>query len=363
MALPDFDEIKELLARSKRDDQSWGNLFREISSGTLRKENASSPAARIFTAKPSLIYILGEWDFYSSKFLDEAASDYGVKSWQVTEYAEGLREALSIGESDLIVYEKQDFTAPKQAERTHEPLTPVKAIPEPKSVHGEDESDGMHSARLEYEVSATSSSQAASAGGASKTVLALTGVVSALTLILVALITSISNQRSDSLSPSPSGQAPADRSNYEGSSGNSQGRTPKTTNAEVYFNGIDLPVTNTLCNKKKSFCIYNLATLVNNEKGEATYSFSDMANGVQISINGTITVSNIERNGDNRIFTFAFRDDQNNTTPGWAAAGYFNLDQDPNPAKPGILTRFKTTESFGSKTPIGLENTSYLFPI
>jgi hypothetical protein len=57
MALPDFDEIKELLARSKRDDQSWGNLFREITTGSLRKENANSPAVSIFTAKPSLIYV------------------------------------------------------------------------------------------------------------------------------------------------------------------------------------------------------------------------------------------------------------------------------------------------------------------
>ena len=362
MALPDFDEIKELLARSKRDDQSWGNLFREITTGSLRKENANSPAVSIFTAKPSLIYVLGEWDFYSSKFLDEAASDYGVKSWQVTEYAEGLREALSISETDLIVYEKQDFNTPKQAERTQEPFTPVKGSPEPEPSHREDQSDGMRSARLEYKVSATSSGRTASAGGPSKTVLALTGVVSAMAVILVALITSISNQRSHSLTPSPSVQAPADRSNSEGSPGNSQGRPPKATNTEVYFKGLDLPVTNTLCNKKKSFCIYNLATLVNNEKGEATYSFSDMANGVQVSINGTITVSNIERNGDNRIFTFAFRDDQNNTTPGWAAAGYFNLDQDSSPSKPGILTRFKTTESFGPKTPVGLENTSYLFP-
>lgn len=362
MSLPDFDEIKELLARSKRDDQSWGNLFREISSGTLQKENASSPAVSIFTSKPSLICVLGEWDFYSSKFLDEAASDYGVKSWQVTEYAEGLREALSIGESDLIVYEKQDFNAPKQAERTNEPFIPAEGNSDYKQGHGEDQSDRMRSARLEYEASATSSSRTASEEGPSKTVLVLTGVISTLAVILVVLINSTSNQRPDALSPSPSGQASADRSNSEGSPGNSQGSPPKTTNTEVYFNGLDLPVTNTLCNKKKNFCIYNLATLVNNEKGEATYSFSDMANGVQVSINGTITVSNIERDGDNRIFTFAFRDDQNKTTPGWAAAGYFNLDQDSSPSKPGILTRFKTTESFGPKTPVGLENTSYLFP-
>ncbi len=123
MALPNFDEVKELLARSKRDDQSWGNLFREISSGTLHNESLSPATASIFSTKPSLIHVLAEWDFYSSKFLDEAASDYGVKSWQVTEYVEGLREALSISEQDLIIYEKKAAEPAKiySAERTNLP--------------------------------------------------------------------------------------------------------------------------------------------------------------------------------------------------------------------------------------------------
>ena len=362
MALPDFDEIKELLARSKRNDESWGNLFREISSGIAQTESTHSQAINIFSLKPSLIHVLAEWDFYSSQFLDEAASDYEVKSWQVTEYVEGLREALSIGESDLIVYETKDSSIPRQAEPIRAPESPVSdsAQPEPRNV--QDQNTDAHSARLGNEAPTASSSHMISAGGPSKTVLGLTGLVSALVVILVVLIASITNQRPGSPSSPPSGQGSADRSSSESGTGNSQGSPPKTTNAEVYFTGIDLPVTNTLCNKKRSFCIYNLATLVNNESGEATYSFSDTANGQQVSINGTITVSNIESNGDNRVFTFAFRDDQNNTTPGWAAAGYFNLDQDSNPAKTGILTRFKTTESFGPKTPIGLENTSYLFP-
>lgn len=362
MPLPNFDEVKELLARSKRDDQSWGNLFREISSGTWQNEGSGSPAATIFKAKPSLIQVLAEWDFYASQFLDRAASDYGVKSWQVTEYIEGLREALSIGESDLIVYENQDSTVPTQAERSIEPDFPGPGSPQPQPRYVQDDSDGARSSSLEYEVPTASSSNTAGAAGTSKSVLALTALVSALAVILVAVIASIITQRPGSLSSSPNGQGSSDQSNPEAPRENSQGSPSKTTNTEVYFTGIDLPITNTLCNKKNSFCIYGLATLVNNETGEATYAFSDIANGQKVSINGTITISNMEKNGSNRTFTFAFRDDQSNTTPGWAAAGYFNLDQDSNPAKPGILTRFKTTESFGPKTPVGLENTSYLFP-
>lgn len=362
MALPNFDEVKDLLARFKRDDQSWGNLFREISSGTLHNESISSGTASIFSTKPSLIHVLAEWDFYSSEFLDEAASEYGVKSWQVSEYVEGLREALSIDESDLIIYEKQECTDPRQTKRSIEPGAPIPSSPQSEPRNIQDQNNVERSDRLEYEAPKAPASHIASAGEPSKTVLALTGLVSALAVILVVLIVSITNQQTGSLSSPPRGQGSSDQSNSENSPGTSQGSPPKTTNTEIYFSGIDLPITNTLCNKKRSFCIYKLATLVNNETGEASYTFSDIANGQQVSINGTITISNIDRTGGNRTFTFAFRDNQNNTTPGWAAAGYFNLDQDSNPAKPGILTRFKTTESFGPKTPVGLENTSYLFP-
>lgn len=362
MSLPDFEEVKDLLARSKRDDQSWGNLLRELSNGSLQNGSINSPAAGILTSKPSLLKVLGEWDFYSSHFLDQVASDYDVKSWQVTEYVEGLREALSIAESDLIVYEKEDSTVARKAGRELEPERPVPNKAQPERIYIQEPNADTDSKRLDYEVPAVSSAHTASTGGTSKTVLALTGLVFALAVILVGLIATITNQKPGSLSaPSSSGDS-SDQARTEGGLENTQQPPQIPMSTEVYFTGIDLPVTNRLCNKKKSFCIYNLATLVNNESGEATYSFSDIANGQQVSINGTITISNIDRNGSNRTFTFAFRDDHNNTTPGWAAAGYFNLDQDSNPAKPGILTRFKTTESFGPKTPVGLENTSYLFP-
>jgi hypothetical protein len=137
---------------------------------------------------------------------------------------------------------------------------------------------------------------------------------------------------------------------------------PRVSNQEqVYFTGIDLPVTNSLCNKKGNFCIYGLARLVQSESGSANYTFEDVANGESVSIRGEIGISNIDKESDGtRTFTFSFRDNQSETTPGWAAAGYFNIEK--NAKQPGIMTRFKTTESFGPKTPVGLENTSFLFP-
>lgn len=124
MSLPSFDEVKELLEHAKCADQSWGNLFREISGGTFKYEDSDEQIAAIILAKISLIHVLAEWDFYSSKTLDTAASDFGVKSWQVTEYVESLREKLSIGESDLIIYEKNDADISVQNNKKTEQVTP-----------------------------------------------------------------------------------------------------------------------------------------------------------------------------------------------------------------------------------------------
>lgn len=143
--------------------------------------------------------------------------------------------------------------------------------------------------------------------------------------------------------------------------GTPQEETSSMPSQEIYFKGIKLPITNSLCNKKNTFCINGLARLVEDERGSASYSFEDSDNGQRVSIQGEIRIASVERNGDGtRTFYFSFRDNQGVTTPGWAAAGTFQLDQDTK--QPGILTRFKTTESFGPKTPVGLENTSYLFP-
>lgn len=352
MALPHFDEVKDLLALAKRPDQSWGNLFREICSGTFDNEHTGEQVEKLFSAKISLLHVLGEWDFYSSKFLDEAASDYEVKSWQVTEYVEGLREALLITQSDLIVYETHDSTIPSQSDLRTEQVTSANSASQTQALNVRGPNDDRLIINLGTEAATDSYNQAVKTQGSSKPVLVLTGLVSALLVVIVLLI---ANQRTPPNPPSLSNPGSADRSDSETS-------PIKETNAEIYLTGINLPITNSLCNKRRSICIYNLATLINKETGEATYTSSDMTTGQQVTINGVITVLNIERNGDNRTISFAFKDDQNNTTPGWAAAGYFYLDQDSNPSNPGILTKFKTTESFGPKTPVGLENTSYLFP-
>ena len=131
----------------------------------------------------------------------------------------------------------------------------------------------------------------------------------------------------------------------------------------VQFGELDYPVTNKICNQKDTFCIYNLADLILETKEEAFYMFSDTfpKDGV-VNINGFIRVFETEQQGDTKLFTFRWQDDRETTTDGYAAVGFFRLEKDPDPTKKGILTKFKTTKSFGPKTPVGVENTSYLFP-
>lgn len=357
MALPDFENYCAALSACKRQDQSWGHLFRSLQVAP-QAVAANGDDARLLN-QPQLLRVLAEWDFYSSPSLDEAAAGLGVKSWQLIEWIESLREALAITQSDLMVDGQPSVSSGQPSSPGQDPRVPQVGNP----------SAAQNAARP---------IQAAAAGmggpppvptpvpaaSPPKHVLVLAGVASALFVVLVTLIGLIINQNRSPQVAAPSsapsaGQPPATPGQAAQPAAQS---APAPAGESISFSGISLPVTNKLCNRKATFCIYGLATLVNNESGDARYSYSEVVNGRQVDINGTITVSNIERNGDNRRFTFAFRDDQSNTTPGYAAAGYFHLDQDPDPAKPGILTRFKTTESFGPKTPVGLENTSYLFP-
>lgn len=132
----------------------------------------------------------------------------------------------------------------------------------------------------------------------------------------------------------------------------------------IRVTGIDLPVTNTLCTKKGNFCIKGLAQLVRDRSGQATYSFNEQVQGKTVIINGKIVISNSAPSSSNTpTLSLSFEDDQSSTTPGWAASGRFTILQDPDRSKPGILAKFKTTQSYGDKTPVGLENTSYLFPV
>lgn len=124
--------------------------------------------------------------------------------------------------------------------------------------------------------------------------------------------------------------------------------------------GVDLAITNRLCNRRGNFCIYDLARLITTERGYASYSFYEFVNGERVEVNGTIEIERPAQSNPVQMARFSFRDNQATTTPGWAALGVFYLGQ--KTSRPGISTTFRATQSFGSKSPVGVENKSFVFP-
>ena len=367
MALPNFEEFRQALASAKRDDQTWGNLLRELNITSLKGISTENIAYNEFLSSSGVCQVLAEWDFYSSPSLDLAVVQLDVKSWQLIEFVESVRESLSIAESDLIVYELEPVASPNSMPRNEDTTD----LPSSRIIRNQDYvSQAQDPVFNNYSSYGESANLPLPSPEAVKlaALLIFAGII-IVPLAILALTAIFNNQKSvQTFSPTPS-QTPEKIQPHEASeaaslsNASSPGDSRSMPSSDkVFFKGIDLPVTNKLCNAKGTFCILGLATLVTQEAGEASYAYSETVNGEQINIRGTISVSNLEKEGDRRAFTFAFRDDQGTTSQGWAAAGFFNLDQDKDRSKQGLLTRFKTTESFGPKTPVGLENTSYLFP-
>jgi len=366
MGLPNFEEFRQALASAKRDDQSWGTLFREINNGFLAGSAKENHANTELLSSSGLCKVLAKWDFYSSPSLDLAVVQLDVKSWQLVEFVESIRESLSIAESDLIVYELEPVAAPNSMPRSEDTSDLPSSRISRNQIYVSQAQDPVFDNYSSY---GNEANLPLTSPEAVRLVLFVFAGIVLVPLLLLGLKAVFSNQKSAPTSsptlsqPQERIQPPVPRESAISSNVSSSGDSRLIpTSDKIFFKGIDLPITNKLCNAKGTFCILGLAALVTQESGEASYAYSETVNGEQINIRGTISVSNLEKEGDSRTFTFAFRDDQGNTSPGWAAAGFFNLDQDKDRSKQGILTRFKTTESFGPKTPVGLENTSYLFP-
>lgn len=154
--------------------------------------------AREQLAKPSLVHVLSKWDFYSSSHLDQAAKDYGVKSWQVTEYVEAVRESLAINESDLIVFED---SCAQQEIRTDSSAPIAEAVPQAECANQSDSyTDHSRTSQVQDAQAAGSVGKASP----SKTVLGLIALVSALFVVLVSLIAVISGQKNSSSAQAPS---------------------------------------------------------------------------------------------------------------------------------------------------------------
>lgn len=361
-SLPDYETLKSAITtcwdRSKSNN-NWITFLDSIpkadnTSGAREEENAegtqdNNQELLTFIANTDLVEILSEADLHASDLLSTTADRLGVKSWQLSEYVELLKEELSLTSDEYIRYEKAESSEASQTPEqpaTSSSSTPAAAAP----------AESLPATTIDPAQLLQSNAQPKSQ---SLVPLLLSGI-GILLLILIAVLFQ-KNEKASQLSQASQPEMQASKPSSSWTPPKPKREEPTTQNS-VYFQGIDLPITNKICNKKGSFCIYNLAKLVDDEKGSAYYEFREINKGKLTHINGSISIGKIERINNMRKFTFEWEDDLRTTSPEFAATGYFRLDQDTDKSKPGILTRFVTTRSFGSKTPVGQENTSYLFP-
>ena len=365
--LPDYNTFKSAVTtcwdRSKSNN-NWITFLDSIPKGKSLSSDSEDQKVvdttdheqelLAFIANTGLVEILSEADIHASDLLTTTADRLGVKSWQLSEYVEQLKEELGLTSDQYIRYETAEpakiAEAPEKPDTnsssTPAPATPAESLP-PTTIDPAQLPQNHGQPKSQFLVP-----------------LILSGILLAGIGIFVLILIAVVSQKNEN-APQPS---QGSDTNSKASKPSSSWTPPKpkrevaTTKNSVYFQGIDLPITNKICNKKRTFCIYNLAKIVDNEKGSAYYEFREIEKGKLTEIYGKISIGKIDRSNNMRRFTFNWQDDVRTTSPGFAAAGYFRLDQDKDPSKPGILTRFVTTRSFGSKTPVGLENTSYLFP-
>ena len=361
-SLPDYNTLKSAITtcwdRSKSNN-NWITFLDSIPKADNTpgaREDGDSEGTQhnnqdllTFIANTGLVEILSVADIHASDLLSTTADRLGVKSWQLSEYVEQLKEELGLTSDQYIRYEKAE--SPEVSQTPEQPAPSSSSTSAPEAATESLPSTTIDPAQLQQRHEQPKSQ--------SLVPLLLSGI-GVLFLILIAVL----SQKNEKV-PQPS-QASEGEVQPKKPSSSWKPTKPKmeepTTQDSVYFQGIDLPITNKICNQKGNFCIFGLARLVNEEKGSAFYEFREINKGKLTKINGSISIGKIERSNNMRTFTFDWEDDLRSTSPEYAAAGYFRLDQDADKSKPGILTRFVTTRSFGSKTPVGLENTSYLFP-
>jgi len=318
-----FKELRLCEERMSADEVS--------SAGVVDASSLELYVAHLVTLRDSgLLPLMSIWGVLPPDLLEDVAKSIGVKSWQIQELIDQLRSDLGLSDLDFL------------------PQQPVGLASDSASVQvasGEYLSESADDQHLDRTASegmtvdpATLSSSALSkptlsgvpASGQPKGLTPLFVVLAA--IFIPGFIAFISSNQSS--------------------------RPP----GSVLLAGVDLPVTNSLCNTKKTFCIQGLASLVDSKKSTASYRMREYIQGNLVNINGSITIRSTALVNGRKAITFNWYDDARTTSPAYLASGYLRLGSDPAGQKPGIRSVFTVTDSRGSATPLGLENISFLFP-
>ena len=281
--------------------------------------------------KSGLAQILASSDHNSSELLLQASQKTGIKSWQISEFLDQLKEDIGLTEKNYIKYSSPSHTV----QETSAAEKPQPIPDQQTSAIEQQKTDATGNTKQQAQ-------ERKNAKGKTPLILFFFGCGLALAFLCNAFIQNL-NRDSDLKNASPK----------EISSFRRMGDS-------IYPMGANLPITEQICNQKGSFCIYKLKKLINSGEGYADYIYKERLNGKDVYISGSISIKAKNTTDTPNLYTFSWEDDRNKTTRGYAGAGSFSIVSDPK--SKGFLTRFITNESFGIHAPIGLENTAIVYP-
>lgn len=300
------------------------NPFNDNQTESFNSEDISIQQASDYQLiqQSGLVEILGEQELSSYTKLSEFAEQFDVKSWQLIEFVETLREELGI----LPIHYAQ-IQQPDETSVNPNVTADVGSQVQTSSIETTIDPSKADNLYINSEKKSV----------AIKAISALAGLA-----IVVSLIYKASNNNNK----------------IENIPFNEISSLRKMGNS-YYPVGSNLAISDRMCNRKGSFCIFMLGSLVNSSKTNAEYTYRETINGKYVSINGRIKLEAASRENNPNRFAFNWEDDRSRTTKGYAGGGSFSIEN--NNKSQGFLTRFTTTTSFGVHAPVGLENTAIIF--
>ena len=137
-SLPDYNTLKSAITtcwdRSKSNN-NWITFLDSIpkadntpgarGDGDSEATQDNHQDLLTFIANTGLVEILSEADIHASDLLSTTADRLGVKSWQLSEYVEQLKEELGLTSDQYIRYEKAESSEVSQALNSQPPAHPA----------------------------------------------------------------------------------------------------------------------------------------------------------------------------------------------------------------------------------------------
>ena len=220
--------LSSIISKIEKDFSDNEELKEEMINDAVEEKRIEGEDCK-FLRDSGIIDLLDVQDLSSYQHLNEIAEKLGVKSWQLTEYIESLRDELRI----LPLHYEKNRQINENQQAAASPARPVNDV----NITSSNNTTFNPSQNPQLQAQPSEKSNL------------IPGLLSGIGLLLIILIAVVFGQNNntanmDSQNPGKSRQYSQKQTN------NSSSAPPEKS---IYFSGINLPVTNKLCNQKKHF--------------------------------------------------------------------------------------------------------------